>query len=372
MIPHDNHPLRLVRKLYQESTWEDVAKVSRSVALSRPLVVELDPTSFCDLACRECVSRPLLNQGRFTSERLLGLAREMIDAGVKAVILIGGGEPLLHAATGKVIRLLGEAGLSIGVTTNGTEIHRHLEVLADYATWTRVSVDAGSAGSYAIFRPSRSARNLFSLVIENMRLLARRRNGILGFSYLLLVRRDLSGAVEHNFDEVFVAGELAMRIGCDYFEVKPSYNLGHYLIRQPNALTKRLLGQLESLSRLANVNFRIITPSNLDVVLRHETTIEPKEYQKCSVSELRTLITSSGAYVCPYHRGKERWRYGDPTTTTFEELWNGELRADLMKKLDPSKHCRFHCIRHQSNQELVRIGRGKSHEEVIPDFDRFI
>ena len=42
-----------------------------------------------------------------------------------------------------------------------------------------------------------------------------------------------------------------------------------------------------------------------------------------------------------------------------------------MQKLDPRKHCQFHCIRHQTNILLEEIRSGKK-IEAVPEYDRFV
>jgi pyruvate-formate lyase-activating enzyme len=371
MTLHACDPLDLAQKLYQRSIWADVAKVSRGESLARPLVVELDTTSFCDLACPECVSGPLLNRGQFTRDRVVRLARELVEAGVRAVILIGGGEPLLHPGTADLLTILGEARIAVGVTTNGTLISRYIDALAQNATWTRVSVDAATPGCYATFRPGRSGQNLFAQVIENMRRLAERKKGKLGYSYLLIARREDAG-ITHNFNEVFRAALLAKEIGCDYFEVKPSYDLNHYLISQPKRLRELLRAQLSPLDSLVTNGFDVIKSGNLNVVLENEPMQEDKTYHECPVSELRTLITPTGLYVCPYHRGEDALRFADLQTMSFAEAWNGPLRKSVMARLNPVEHCKFHCIRHRSNQELIRIRGLIDTANVVEDYDLFI
>ncbi|SDE02013.1 Radical SAM superfamily protein, partial [Actinokineospora iranica] len=134
--------MNLPAKLYQPRIFPTALEVARGRRSRNPVVVDLDPTTFCDLACPECISGRLLNQGRFTSERLLALAGELVELGVAAVILIGGGEPLAHRGTQAVIRTLGGAGVAVGVVTNGTMIDHNLDVLAEHTSWVRVSVDA--------------------------------------------------------------------------------------------------------------------------------------------------------------------------------------------------------------------------------------
>ena len=90
---------------------------------------------------------------------------------------------------------------------------------------------------------------------------------------------------------------------------------------------------------------------------------------------MRTLISPSGVYVCPYWRGKSRFRIGDLMNNSFKDMWNGERRKKVMEYLDPSKHCPFHCLRHESNLEIFRlIELIKGGENIIPvdEYDRFI
>ena len=44
-----------------------------------------------------------------------------------------------------------------------------------------------------------------------------------------------------------------------------------------------------------------------------------------------------------------------------------------MEKLDPRKHCEFHCIRHNTNKVLEKIYENKKFEdETVDEYDRFI
>jgi sulfatase maturation enzyme AslB (radical SAM superfamily) len=363
-------PLDLASKLYQEFAHRQVSQAANGVQPAAPLVVELDPTSFCDLACPECISGQLLNNGRFSSERLTGLAAELVEAGVRAVILIGGGEPLLHSAIEKVLSLLHDGGISVGITTNGTTIHRHIDVLAERANWTRVSVDAATPETYGRFRPGRGGRNRFAEVVRNMEMLASRKAGKLGYSFLVMGRKAEDGSLrETNAHEIAEAAELAARIGCDYFEVKPEYDLEHFILGQDRSLLEVLSEQLARIRELDHDGFKVLSTSTLGAV-GGGTAVEVKDYTACPVADLRTLITTSGAYFCPYHRGNPAARYGDPATESFAGMWSGERRRRVREALRPDEHCRFHCIRHRSNLALFRL-RDEPLEPVA-DYDPFL
>lgn len=360
--------LDLIAKLYQPAIFPEVVRVAGGARSASPIVVDLDPTTFCDLACPECISGKLLNQGRFSAERLEALAGELATMGVKAVILIGGGEPLAHRGTRTVIRTLGEAGIAIGVVTNGTMIKQNLPGLAGYASWIRVSVDAATSDTYRLFRPDRKGRSVFDRVIANMRLFAEVKTGALGYSFLVMSREEADGTVVSNHHEVFHAAELAKDIGCDYFEVKAMFDEQHHIVGITEEMRDSIDTQIEKARHLEGENFQIINSSTITAVQAREGPIQAKEYRTCRVTELRTLVTPSGVYVCPYHRGNPAARLGDAVTESLADIWRKSDRSIV----DPSRDCSFHCARHRSNLELDKIAAGEGRPVLETDSDLFI
>lgn len=360
--------LDLTAKLYQPGIYDVVAKIAQGERSRAPVVVDLDPTSFCDLACPECISGKLLNQGRFTRERLGSLAEELVSMGVKAVILIGGGEPLAHSGTQTLIYTLGRAGIAIGVVTNGTMIDRNLLGLAEHASYVRVSVDAATTDTYRTFRPNRKGGSVFDHVIENMRRFAAVKKGALGYSFLVMVRQDADKPAVSNHHEVLAAAELAKSIGCDYFEVKAMFDEGHHIVGLADDVLASIAGQLEQARCLEGPDFEIVNSSTLDSLRDHVGPVQPKGYRRCRVAELRTLVTSSGVYICPYHRGNSTAMLGDPVTESFADIWNRSDRGII----DPSRDCTFHCARHTSNLELHQIAVGNGQPVLESDLDLFI
>ncbi|MFI5845186.1 radical SAM protein [Catenuloplanes sp. NPDC051500] len=354
----------LTGKLYQPGLYSSVVHVASGNRSDNPLVVDLDPTTFCDLACPECISGKLLNQGRFTPERLSELAGELVEMGVRAVILIGGGEPLAHRGTRHVIETLGAAGVRIGVVTNGTMIDHNLDALAAYASWVRVSVDAATPETFRSVRPDRKGGSAFDRVIANMRGLARVKTGALGYSFLVVARRAADGTIEGNHREVFEAARLARDIGCDYFEVKALFDEGHHIV----GLGDEVLGSVSEQIEKARAVIDVVNSSTMDSVRRHDGPVQPKSYHRCGITELRTLVTPSGVYVCPYHRGNPAARLGDAVTEPLPEIWRRSDRGIV----DPSRDCAFHCARHGSNLELGEIAAGRGRAVLPEDHDLFL
>lgn len=371
----------LKSKLYQGLVLNKINETDWEKGGASPLVVEFDPTAVCDLACPGCISEDIVAIGNsFSKDRVIELGHEFIDSGVKAVILIGGGEPLAHPKVGDFISLMGENDVHIGITTNGSFIDRYIDQISEYSQWTRVSMDAASDNLFNILRPTKGGKSKFDKIINNMRLLAKTKKGKLGYSFLIQTEADGPGVVS-NIDEIYDAAVLAKDIGCDYFEVKPTYafrdNMIHKLMKHDQKKMEQTRQQIQLLDELEDDNFKILKAINLEYSLSGSIDIEqPKSYKKCPSTHLRTTVTPSGVYVCPYWRGKDDFKIGDVSNTSFSEMWNSEERKKIMKTTDISVVCdQIHCLRHDTNNECIDI-KNKLEEGIniasTNEFDRFI
>jgi len=361
--------LDLVSKLYQRSIYPHSLQVARGGRLAAPIVIDLDPTSFCDLACPECISSGVLNKERFSATRLATLAEEIASAGVKAVILIGGGEPLMHTGVRGAMRKLHAAGVKLGLVTNGTLIDRYLDELAEMVSWVRVSMDAATQETYDEFRPSGRATSVYPKVIANIRLLAERKRGRLGYSFLLMQRHDAAGNLTaSNYGEVEQAGRLAHELGCDYFEVKAMFDDDHFVLEQAAEDVAAVGKQIASLRDLESDHFRILEAESWRSLRDGRGKLQPKDYDRCLIAELRTTVTPSGVFPCAYHRGNERLALGQVQTMSLTEMWENAAHS----KLDPTKDCRFECARHPSNLALMEIGACGEQGQATSDYDFFI
>jgi MoaA/NifB/PqqE/SkfB family radical SAM enzyme len=375
--------MNLKSKLYQKSVLDRIEETDWKGGNRAPFVVELDPTAACDLACPGCISEDLIALGnRFSDERLMSLGQEFIDCGVKAVILIGGGEPLAHRKIGEFIRLMGENDVHIGITTNGSFIDRYLDVIAEYSKWTRVSMDAATEEMFSILRPTKSGNgNKFSKIVDNMARLAKIKHGRLGYSFLVQTPADGIGNIT-NIGEIYAAAVLAKSIGCDYFEVKPSYQwrggIAHALMKHPKGLMDVAAEEIARLDSLESDSFKILKAINLKYSLEGVEHDQPKNYKECPSTHLRTTVTPTGVFVCPYWRGKEHMKVGDVNNKSFTEVWRSNQRESVMEQLNVSRDCGFHCLRNDTNLEAMRIKEEQKGVNVsesfqaLQEFDRFI
>lgn len=353
--------LNFTSKMLQPNILPRIEEYIEKRTSSGPLIVELDPTTTCNFQCPECISADLLNKDGIEDERLMKLIDEFHNTGVKGIIFIGGGEPLAHKLMPEPIVKAHELGMSVGLTTNGSLINRHIDEIAECVSWTRVSVDAGTSDTFSRIRPSHIP-NSFSKVTGNIESLAKVKKGLLGYSFLLVERGLSGGEYFTNASELFAAAKLAKNLGCDYFEYKPAVDMGHNLIPLSENLKSSLQNQTPLMEALNSDQFQVIFPKSVDHLLSSKTPDQPKNYQTCPSVELRTVVTPNGIYPCPYKRGYENQKLGtiDPN---FKEYWNSPDRIDKAKSINPSVSCPFYCIRHEPNQLLNLLANG--HEQGI-------
>ena len=79
------------------------------------------------------------------------------------------------------------------------------------------------------------------------------------------------GLVEvSNINEISMAAKLAKDIGCDYFELKPSYDDDHQLVLHSEEDMRLAKNELIKARSLENSNFKILESVMLDSSLNRE------------------------------------------------------------------------------------------------------
>ncbi len=336
------------RKLLSRNHWSNLRRYI-SEGGSVPAIVEFDPTTACNFSCPECISRDLLNRSSIDADTIKRLFTELAALGTKGIVFIGGGEPLAHKDMPKPLEWAYSLGLKIGVTTNGSLISRYLQQLSEMAEWTRVSMDAGNAKTFAEYRPNKIYRS-FDKIVQSMEDFARIKRGSLGYSFLLIERMS-EGSIETNAGDIAEAARLAREIGCDYFELKPAVDEHHHLHPLSLETKKMVTEQLLEVDTLSSQNFGIQVTNGVWHAMSSDTS-QPKTYSRCHAAHLRTLISPDGVFPCPYWRGVQEKRLGWHHSSDLPSLWKEVSEHVLDSKINPSRDCGFYCIRHELNQTI--------------------
>jgi len=364
--------------LTQASVWTCVRRLARGQPCPSPLSIELHLGTACNLACPECISRPILDTGRFEPRRAISLAQEIVDLGTRSVVLSGGGEPLLHPSVDEVLRTLSEGGVASALVTNGTLLSRHFDAVVKYPQRVWISVDAATARLYSLFRPSRHGAPSvpFDKMIDDIGRLASARRGNVAFSFLLL-GRDTERGIVTNATELAQAARIARDLGCKTFEVNVGIGRDMLPISSLRSVSSIVSEQLASLRTLVRQDFHIHVSPWVESVARGESLelLGKRRGERCRAAEVRALVSPRGVYLCAQQLDEEFARYGDPTQNTLREIWQSPVRQDAMDRTmqhSACDSCLSMGLQERLSQGISYVREGAMKPIIHPDEDWFL
>jgi MoaA/NifB/PqqE/SkfB family radical SAM enzyme len=221
--------------------------------------------------------------------------REMKNAGVVALNLCGGGEPLLHPQFEEILAEALGLGLQVGVTTNGANLTFPLaKMIAEGCLWTRVSLDAGTPEQYA---KTHGPDADFDKTIASLTMLASwpDRKAVVGASYL---------TGDTSYIDKAKAVKIAEATGADYILFKPYDGDAHdnsamvdFLRAEVNGSSFSVIGYYERMQKLG------------------------RSYTRCHGMGFVTEITADGnLYPCCHWKERKQRAYGNVLNEPLAEI----------------------------------------------------
>ncbi len=327
-----------------------------------PIYIELGPSGMCNHRCTFCGLDFVGYQKRFLSYEMLSTRLpEMARLGVKSILHSGEGEPLLNRELPKIIECGKTSGIDQAMATNAALLYPDTaEKILPHMEWIKVSIAGGTKEVYADIH--RTELTEFSKVIANIKAAVEIKNKnnyncIIGMQMLLL---------PENMPTAIKLAEISRDIGADYLVIKPfsqqlgSINHGYQDIKydEIDALEKQL-SQLNTDS--FKVIFRAQTMKNWNS--QHIT------YKKCYALPFWSHIDAGGnVWGCGNFLHDDRFNFGNLYKNTFEEIWQGEKRKELMElfKNDwDTTDCRLNCRMDKINVYLNELKSPITHVNYI-------
>lgn len=307
--------------------WPDQCRACAAGQIPWPVQLSVYPTNKCNRNCRGCIMVEERKDGAELAEGTFsGLIAEANSLGVRSIHIAGGGEPTLYPHLRHVAAFRGTAVLS----TNGTLLTRRI---CSWFKRVRVSVNAGSAKSYAEFTGS-PPEEYAALVCNLVAACEKPRPWDIGLG---LIGDRQSG------EEIEAFVRLADHVGADWVHIRPCY----YPQGTPEAAeVLRNWPRIATAARTAAMYAKCKVHCVGDKFTGFWTE---RGYSQCRATPLMAVVCADARLaVCQ----DVFLKWGDLNRQTFAEAWTSREHEAAIRQIDVATCPR--CIMTRHNEVIER------------------
>jgi len=329
----------------------------------RPLHIDMGIHKACNMRCIYCYGiKQKPSRDYIPKDRLLWLAEDAADEGVKSIAVIGDGEPTLNDGLYDFVQYGTDCGLDMSVATNGLLLDEEkLKILTANLKWLRFNVSGVGEG----YDKVHTTVNKFPKFEEVIKLAVKYRNKCtIGLQMVL---------IPQSFDQVIPLAKKALEWGVDYLVIKQFSDGGvdmpiHFDIDSYTNV-KPILEYAEGLS---NESTKIIVKWSAMADSRSITVHNKWGFDRCIDLPLIFQISGNGnCYPSGYMFGDNRYCYGNINRTRLKDIFAGKRYWHVIRKVanTPLKklctgQCR-HCETLKFMDKLTKAYKGDLQEALI-------
>lgn len=300
------------------------------VMSSIPLILQIEPTTFCNLECSMCIN-PVINRNK--RHMRLDEFKKIIDnlPFLRKISLVGAGEPLLNPELFNMISYAKSKNISIGFATNGMLLNEETckKIIDANLDWVNISIDSTDKKRYEGTRKGAS----FELLLENIKKIVRLKgkNTLPEISLWFVVMKD-------NWKELPSLISLAKNAGVKHVSAQLQHDWGNKGLKEAisgyasadfYAGLRRILQETKTEAKQKGIDFNYV---NIPDISRRRSCKWP--WKSC-------YITAEGFLTPCCIRGSnpDTINFGNIFETPFGEIWNNTayqvFRGKLKSKVPP-------------------------------------
>lgn len=303
----------------------------------RPLHIQLEPTTFCNLRCKMCIRNDMPQKERHLSfEDFLTIFHSIMP---KKITFAGAGEPTLNPLLSDMISYAAEQGTSAMISSNLTASVSVIKKIAlSGLKVIKISIDAANKKTYKTVRGS----DFFCKIVESVKMVnklkAKEEKSIpeLRFDFVILKEN-----VEEISDIINLAGEL--KVKTVYFRVLQSTGLDEDRYKNLTCnfdieVLKNSIKDAKKLSLKRGVRTNLAELQNDFSHLKGIYASRNGNYSNkiCLLPWLQSFVSVEGdmSPCCALYTNMNM-SMGNIIKEGFDKVWNGEkyrkLRRDFKK-----------------------------------------
>ena len=278
-----------------------------------PVFMEVNLTNKCNLACSWCISENFHRNGEeIDLSHFHQFCTQFVELGGKALTFSGGGEPTIHSQFIEFVRVAREAGIQLGLMTNGAFDPILADIIAKNFEWTRISLDTLDPRLYAQWKGVDKVDRVLANIGE---LLAG------GANVGINVNVSMMHTIETVRDIIITFKDLVK-----YIQFRPI--LPRYFCKEKLEINEDVWEYLSTFNDDPKINLSLDKLKDL----RLGNTF-PFSY--CSGHVLNPILDANGDIkVCMYHPGEEEFTMGNIYEDSLSEIWNSHKRNRVLNYLN--------------------------------------
>jgi radical SAM protein with 4Fe4S-binding SPASM domain len=318
-----------------------------------PITLDAGIHKGCNIRCKFCYGIKQGKNAKFIpKDRLMLLAEDMAECGVKAIAIIGDGEPTLNPGLCPFVTKLRNLGVDPAVATNGLLLDKEkIDILTSSLTWMRFNISGvdkyesimgAQPGSFAKFE--RVVRQSVDV----------KRKCTIGLQMVL---------IPDAFSEVIPLARKAVEWGVDYLVIKQFSDGGagmpmHFDMDEYS----KVEGDLKIAEALSTDRTSIIVKWSAIADSKSITKENKWKFDRClDLPFIFQVSGDGGCYPCGYHFGNPEYCYGSLIDSRLKDILHSDRYWDIVKKCADTpldKLCTGQCRHCSSLDFLDKVVKG--------------
>jgi MoaA/NifB/PqqE/SkfB family radical SAM enzyme len=330
-----------------------------------PIHIDMGIHKACNIKCVYCYG---VKQGKtaeyIPEDRLLLVAEDAGNYGIKSIAIIGDGEPTMNKGLYPFVQALYDNGVDCSVATNGLLLDwKKIQLLTKCCTWLRFNISGVDKYDW-VMGASQGSLVKFEEVIKDAVSLGKCNGCTIGLQMVL---------IPDCFSEAIPLAKKAIEWGVDYLVIKQFSDGGSGMpIHIDMDKYKEVFNELVQAEAMSTKDTQIIVKWS---AIKDTTTITGNkhwDFDRCIDLPFIFQISGNGnCYPCGYHFGNDKFCYGNInnerlydvlTSTRYWKIIEEVARTPLDELC--TGQCR-HCESLKFLDRLNKIYRGNLESALV-------